>query len=208
MVAQQIRPWDVHDERLLAALEQVDREPFVPAAYRNLAFSDVEIPLTATAKMLFPRIEARLLQSADLQPTDEVLIIGGGSGYLAAVAAQLVRKVTVVEIDPTLVALAQQNLAAAGLTSVTVVEGDGSQGHGPYSAFDAILVTGSLPELPPALPNGLRTGGRLLVVVGREPIMQMVRIERQSATTWQQQSLFETVLAPLYSLPSPLPFTL
>ncbi|MDQ8033395.1 protein-L-isoaspartate O-methyltransferase [Bordetella genomosp. 1] len=201
MVEQQIRPWDVLDTRVLDALFTVRRESFVPPALRSLAFSDLEIPLQINAvdtrqTMLTPKLEARLAQELQLQPTDCVLEIGTGSGYQAALLAHLAQQVTTVEIDPRLVAFAQTNLQLNNVTDVKVETGDGRNGWG-STEYDAILVTGSVPTVPDALKYQLRVGGRLVVIVGEAPVMTACRITRTTAASFETVQLFETVIKPL-----------
>lgn len=201
MVEQQIRPWDVNDENVLAAIAKVRRELFVPEQYRNLAFSDLEIPLVVHGEdthqtMLAPKLEARLAQALALKPADCVLEIGTGSGHQAAMLAAMSRQVTSVEIDSRLSAFAQQNLKSAGVDNVTVETGDGSEGWG-TTEYDAVLVTGSLPCVPDALKYQLRLGGRLVAVIGQAPAMTAVRITRMTAASFEMETLFETVIKPL-----------
>lgn len=201
MVEQQIRPWNVLDPRVLDALFAVRREQFVLPALRALAFSDLELPLEINAvdtrqNMLAPKLEARLAQELQLQPTDCVLEIGTGSGYQAALLAHLAQQVTTVEIDSRLVAFAQQNLQLNNITDVKIETGDGRNGWG-STEYDAILVTGSVPVVPDALKYQLRVGGRLVVVVGEAPIMTACRITRTTAASFETVELFETVIKPL-----------
>ncbi|HTJ99358.1 MAG TPA: protein-L-isoaspartate O-methyltransferase [Bordetella sp.] len=201
MVEQQVRPWDVLDEKVLAALFKVRRELFVPPALRSLAFSDLEIPLEINAvdtreTMLAPKIEARLAQELLLTPTDAVLEIGTGSGYQAALLGALAQQVTTVEIDSRLVAFAQQNLQMNNVNNVKVETGDGRNGWG-TTEYDAILITGSVPTVPDGLKYQLGIGGRLVVVVGTAPVMTACRITRTTAASFETVQLFETVIKPL-----------
>ncbi len=201
MVEQQIRPWDVLDARVLQALFNVERERYVPAPMQGLAFSDVELPLIINAvdtreSMLTPKVEARLAQELLLKPTDCVLEIGTGSGYQAALLADLAQQVTSVEIDPRLAAFAQENLKRNQAGNVKVEVGDAHAGWG-TTEYDAILVTGSVPVVPDALKYQLRVGGRLVVVVGQLPVMTACRVTRTSAASFETQSLFDTVIKPL-----------
>src|SRR5690606_32390392 len=187
MVEQQFRPWEVLDQKVLDALFAVRREQFVPPAMRALAFSDLEIPLEINAvdtrqNMLAPKVEARLAQELQLTPTDCVLEIGTGSGYQAALLAHLAQQVTSVEIDNRLVAFAQQNLPMSSGANVKVQTGDGRIGRG-TAAYDATLVTGSVPVVPAALKSQLRVGGRLVVIVGQAPLMTACRITRTTAAS-------------------------
>jgi len=201
MVEQQIRPWEVLDSRVLDALFQVRRELFVPPALRSLAFSDLEIPLQINAvdtreTMLAPKMEARLAQELQLSASDCVLEIGTGSGYQAALLGRLAQQVTSVEIDSRLVAFAQQNLQLNHVANVKVETGDGRNGWG-STEYDAILVTGSVPVVPDGLKYQLRIGGRMVVVVGRAPVMTACRITRTTAASFDTAGLFETVVKPL-----------
>ncbi len=201
MIEQQIRPWDVLEERVLQALFNVQRERYVPAPMQGLAFSDVELPLIINAidtreSMLTPKVEARLAQELQLKPTDCVLEIGTGSGYQAALLANLAQQVTTVEIDHRLAAFAQENLKRNQAGDVKVEVGDAHAGWG-TTEYDAILVTGSVPVVPDALKYQLRVGGRLVVVVGQHPIMTACRVTRTSAASFETHSLFDTVIKPL-----------
>jgi protein-L-isoaspartate(D-aspartate) O-methyltransferase len=201
MIQQQIRPWDVLDPSVLALLNVVKREDFVPAEYRELAFADIEIPLKGDAKpgqtLFAPRVEARLLQELAIKDTDKVLEIGAGSGYVAALLAAKADFVYSVEIDPELVDRARHNLKQAGIANVSVDLGDGSQGWDLYTPYDVIVVSGSMPVLPETLPRQLKIGGRLWVVVGEAPLMEARLIKRTGENTFSNENLFETVLAPL-----------
>lgn len=201
MVEQQIRPWDVLDHKVLQALFTVRRERFVPSGMQALAFSDVELPLNINAvdtreTMLTPKVEARLAQDLLLQPTDCVLEIGTGSGYQAALLAQLAQQVTTIEIDSRLAAFGEQNLKRNQVTNAIVEVGDAHAGWG-TTEFDAILVSGSVPTVPNALKYQLRIGGRMVVVVGQNPVMTACRITRTSAASFETVSLFDTVIKPL-----------
>lgn len=201
MVEQQIRPWNVLDNKVLDTLFAVRREQYVPVALRALAFSDLEIPLQINGvdtceTMLAPKYEARFAQDLQLQPTDCVLEIGTGSGYQAALLAHLARQVTSVEIDSRLAAFAQQNLQRNGVNNVKVETGDGSRSWG-STEYDAILVTGSVPTVPDALKYQLRVGGRMIVVTGEAPVMTAWRITRTTAASFETEGLFETVFKPL-----------
>jgi len=201
MVEQQIRPWDVLDQRVLEATARTPRENFVPTAYRHVAFADLEIPLGHDEMMLPPRLEGRMLQTLALSPNDTVLEVGTGSGYFTALLATLSRHVYSVERIPALRARAGRLLVEHHIDNVTLDEGNGAQGWPRRGSFDAIVLTGSVPVLTPALKAQLAPGGRLLAVVGREPAMEMLRITRVDAESWRTESLFETVIPPLRDLP-------
>lgn len=197
MIEQQIRPWDVLDPQVLDLLFVVKREDFVPPAYRNLAFADMEIPLGNDQKMLAPKIEAKMLQELGIQKTDKVLEIGTGSGYMAALLAARAAHVVTVESRPALVSIAKQNLENAGITNVSVELGDGSSGWIQRGPYDAIVVSGSVPVVPAALLKQLRVGGRLAVVVGEAPVMEAQLITCTAEGVYNTVNLFETVVPAL-----------
>ena len=205
MIEQQIRPWDVLDQDVLDLLVVVKREQFVPTAYKDLAFFDTEIPLPGGENMLAPRVEARLLQEAAVKKHENVLEIGAGSGYMAALLAHRARHVTTVDIRHDLKDLAARNLAAYGVTNVDVVEGDGARGWGSES-YDVIVISGSLPVLPEAFLTQLKTGGRLLATIGEEPVMSAQVVTRVSDTVFETVKLFETSMKPLLHAATPSQF--
>ena len=197
MIEQQIRPWDVLDPKVLTLLSKVKREDFVPAAYRDLAFADLEIPLGEGQAMLPPRVEARLLQELGIKKTDRVLEIGTGSGYMAALLAASAEHVTTLEIRPSLAAIARENLQRSGVDNVTVEVANGLSGWSQRAPFDAILVSGALPEVPAALLKQLRVGGRLAVIVGEAPVMEAQLITCTAEGVFNTINVFETVMPSL-----------
>ena len=206
MIEQQIRPWDVLDTSVLDLLMVVKRENFVPAAHKALAFADTEIPLPGGQAMLNPKVEARLLQDVNVKKHESVLEIGVGSGYMAALLAHKGRHVTAVEVSPELKALAEKNLADNGVTNVTVELGNGAQGWSNGAPFDVIVVTGSLPELPPALLQQLKVGGRLAAIIGQSPAMKAQLITRTGEAGYDTRTLFETDVKALASATQPSQF--
>lgn len=212
MVEQQIRPWDVLDQRILDLLMRMRREDFVPEAYRGLAFVDMEIPLGALgdlgdgAVMWPPRLEGRAVQSLDIQPNERVLEVGTGTGFVTALLAHLAAEVVSVEIDPERAASAAALLAAHGLAHVQVRVGDAAQDWAQDGTFDAILLTGSVPILPEALLGRLNPGGRLFAIVGEAPIMVAQRVTAIGADTYHAENLFDTIAAPLRNAVGPSRF--
>jgi protein-L-isoaspartate(D-aspartate) O-methyltransferase len=207
MLGQQIRAWEVLDDRVLEALEQIPRERFVPEDYRDLAFADTEIPLAHGQSMLAPKIEGRLLQALHVEANDEVLEVGTGTGFLTACLAQLARQVYSVDIFPEFVESARTKLGAVGLGNLELGTADALQLDLP-GRFDAIAVTGSIPALEDRFVRMLRPGGRLFVVVGRTPVMEARLITLLATGSTTSQSLFETVLSPLINAERPEPFVL
>jgi protein-L-isoaspartate(D-aspartate) O-methyltransferase len=197
MVEQQIRPWEVLDQEVLDLLYVVRREEFVPQAYRDLAFSDLEIPLGEGETMMAPKIEARVLQELAVKPSDKVLEVGTGSGYLTALLAHRAAHVYSVEINPTLKAFGEANLRRAGVRNVTVELGDAARGWPNYAPYDVIVLTGSTPVLPESLPAQLTPRGRLFAVVGEPPVMSARLVTCVTDGSYSTVDLFETLLAPL-----------
>ncbi|MBF0471205.1 MAG: protein-L-isoaspartate O-methyltransferase [Gammaproteobacteria bacterium] len=197
MVEQQISPWNVNDRAVLNLMATLPREQFVPSEYANYAYSDIEIPLSPSANMLFPKVEARLLQGVALRKSDQILEIGSGSGYTAALLGKLGGQVTSIEIDPELADRARENLNKVGIDNVIVEQGDASDGWESDTRFDVIAIGGSLPFVPDSFKNQLKVGGRLFCVIGNRPVMDAVVIVRTHAKEWQEQFLFETLLTPL-----------
>ena len=201
MIEQQIRPWDVLDETVLSLLKRLKREDFVPATYRNMAFMDIEIPLGHGESMLSPKVEARLLQELKLMPSDKVLEIGTGSGYLTALLASLAKHVYSVDIVPEFVAAAELKLTAQGLNNVTLEVGDAARGWAKHAPYDAILVSGSEPILAQELIAQLNPGGRLIAFVGEAPAMAARRIKVIEPGVQTSQDLFETNVRALVNAP-------
>ncbi|MCK6434569.1 MAG: protein-L-isoaspartate O-methyltransferase [Burkholderiaceae bacterium] len=207
MIEQQIRPWDVLDAGVLSLLAMVKREDFVPAAYRALAFVDTEVPLPEGQCMLAPRVEARMLQEAQVQRHERVLEIGAGSGFMAALLGHRAQSVVTMENRPALARMARENLRRALSSNVVVRDGDGAQGLPGEAPFDAIVLSGSVSSVPQALLEQLRPGGRLLAIVGQEPVMRAVRITRQPQGGYTTVELFDTVAPALDGFAPPTRFT-
>jgi protein-L-isoaspartate(D-aspartate) O-methyltransferase len=201
MIEQQIRPWELTDLAVLKLLHSVRRDLFVPAAYQHLAFADTQLPLGHGAAMLAPTLEARSLQALAVQKEERVLEVGTGSGYMASLLAASAEHVWSVEIVPELVAAARTNLSRAGITNVTVEQGNGLEGLPANAPFDVIMVSGAVPAIPQELLAQLKVGGRLFAVVGEAPAMTAQLVTRSSETNWVTRSLFETV-ADLLQVPA------
>lgn len=206
MIEQQIRTWEVLDERVLSLLNQVHREDFVPESERELAFADAFIPLAHGQQMMQPKIEARLVQTLNIVPTDSVLEIGTGSGYLTALLAKSAKHVYSVDIFSDFVESARSKLAAHDMRNVTLETGDASKGWDKHGPYDVIAVTGSLPILTDTFQKLLKIGGRLFVVVGESPIQEALLIRRAGEQEWHTESLFETYLPALINAPQPQRF--
>ena len=201
MIEQQIRPWDVLDQKVLDVIAAIPRDAFVIPVYRQLAYADVELPLGDGEVMMEPKVEARMVQSLRLTPTDRVLEIGTGSGYATALLARLAGHVYSVERLEALSQRAAARLAEHGIQNVTLKVGDGSAGWPEQAPYDAMAVTGSLPSLDETLQRQLKLGGRLFVIVGEPPVMEALLLTRVGDNDWSRESLFDTELPPLRGLP-------
>lgn len=197
MIEQQIRPWNVLNSEVLETLAQVRRELFVPPACQGMAFSDLEVPLISDAAkamhlgqhMLAPRVEARLLQELEIQPTDRVLEVGTGSGYMAALLAHRAAHVTTLEIDPEIAEMARENLLGAGVENVQVRVADAASDPISEGPFNVIVLSGSVAKVPEHLQVLLLDGGRLAGIVGELPMMRATVVRRTgnqytTATPW------------------------
>jgi protein-L-isoaspartate(D-aspartate) O-methyltransferase len=193
MVEQQVRPWDVLDVRVLDVLSQMPREAFVPEAYRALAYADLPVPIGHGELMLKPVVEGRMLQSMALLPTDEVLEIGTGSGFIAACLGRLARDVLSLEVHADLAATAQARLAQLGFDGNVRVEVADALRYQTPRQFDAICVSAAVDAIPQHFVQWLRPGGRMFVVQGRAPAMTAVLV-RNEVNGPRIESLFETVL--------------
>ena len=197
MVEQQVRPWDVLDDKVLNTLEQIPRDQYVPSQYTNLAYADTAIPLNDQQKMMHPILEGRLLQLLDIQPEDNVLEIGTGSGFVTACLAHLACHVESIEIDTELAEAAQQRLQQHSINNVTISCGNGLEPGNPNIKYNVIVLTGSVSEIPQQLKQMLAQNGRMFVVVGSAPAMQAHIITRIDDDNWADETIFETVLQPL-----------
>jgi protein-L-isoaspartate(D-aspartate) O-methyltransferase len=202
MVQQQVRTWDVLDQDVLDTLQALPRHEFVPEAYRAFAYADIQVPLGEGQVMMHPKVEARMLQELHLRPTDRVLEIGTGSGYVCALLSRLAGMVYSVEISPALAESARRRLEAHGIANVSLKVGDGYHGWADHAPYEAIAVTGSVPEVPNELRQQLALGGRLFVVVGQPPVMEAVLVTRVGKADWARDSLFDTELPALLGAPT------
>jgi protein-L-isoaspartate(D-aspartate) O-methyltransferase len=207
MLEQQIRAWEVLDNRVLRVLGETPREQFVPEAERLLAFADIEIPIGNGQCMLAPKIEGRLLQSLGLEPVDRVLEVGTGTGFLTACLAKLAESVESIDIFPDFVDGARERLARLGVKNVTVECRDATSLDA-GERYDAIAVTASVPALSEHFVRMLKPQGRLFIVVGRAPVMEASLVTMHARKEWTEQSLFETVLTPMLNVEQAEPFVL
>lgn len=195
MVEEQLEARGIEDERVLEAMRRVPRHLFVPEAVRPQAYADSALPIGHGQTISQPYVVAAMTEAARIAPGERVLEVGTGSGYGAAVLAELGARVVSVEILPELAEGARERLAAAGYEGVTVVTGDGRRGVPEEAPFDAILVTAGSPEIPEPLLEQLREGGRLVMPVGGG-LQELVVVERR-AEGFERRRLFPVRFVPL-----------
>ncbi|MCF6225282.1 MAG: protein-L-isoaspartate O-methyltransferase [Xanthomonadales bacterium] len=194
MVKQQIRPWEVTNHRVLETLGSIQREDFVPARYRKLAYADMGIPLDHGQQMMHPVIEGRLLQAIDLQADETVLEIGTGSGFLSACLAKLGKAVCSVDIHAELSAQASKMLKNKKIKNIECFSGDALNGWMPEQAHDVVVVTGGVREIPEVFKEWVNPGGRLFIISGNSPAMEARLLKRLNISDWEDSGLFETDL--------------
>ena len=171
MVQQQVRTVDVFDPTILQVLGSVPREQFVPAGMEALAFAETELPLANGQFMMAPNIEGRMLQALAVEPSDRVLEVGTGSGFVTACLARLGASVTSIDLYEDFQAAAAANLKDSGIKNFDLQIMDAMQ-QLPTEEYDVIAVTGSIEEFDPRFVMALKPGGRLFVVVGTSPNME------------------------------------
>ena len=191
MIEQQVRPWEVLDNQVLTTLNKINRADFVREPYKGLAYADCQIPIATGVKMFPPNLEGRMLQALLVDSTDLVLQIGSGSGFITACLAQLAQRVTSFDCNADIVDFAKQNLSAYPFNNIDFEVADVMQLER-EQAYDVITVTASLAEVPDNLKQALKVGGRMFIIVGNSPVMQVLLISRASESEWNTQSLFET----------------
>lgn len=206
MVEQQVRAWDVLDQRVLDVLRQIPRELFVPQAQRYRAYADVEVPLARSQHMLRPSVVGRLLQALLPLACERVLEIGAGSGFVTACLRAMSGSVDSLEVFPELAQEARHNLALLGMRDVEVTDADAMQADS-GTRYDVIALTASLPLYDARFERMLEVGGRLFVVVGEAPVMEARLVQRTGTDSFATQSLFETVIDPLVHAARPPEFT-
>jgi protein-L-isoaspartate(D-aspartate) O-methyltransferase len=173
MVESQVRPSDVTDRRIIRAMAAVPREQFVPAALRDVAYMDADVPLTANSghrrMLIAPRVFAKLAQLAEIGADDTVLDVGAATGYSSAILARLAKSVVALECDETLAAAARNAISSLAVANVDVVSGDLAAGHPQAGPYDAIIVEGAVIDAPETLLEQLKDGGRLVAVRRASP---------------------------------------
>lgn len=195
MVEQQVRPWEVLDEKVLEALHNVKREDFVPAAHRRLAYADLEIPLAHGECMMKPVVEGRMLQALDIKFSDAILEIGTGTGYITACLAALGREVTSIDLHQDFIEEATRKLQEKNVANAQLQVADAMRSFECDYEFDAICVTGAAAAMPEKFKKWMKpAGGRMFIVTGDSPAMQAKLVTRLDHGNWVEETLFETDL--------------
>ena len=189
MIKQQVRTWEVTDNRVLDILYKYPREEFVPESWRELAYADTNIVLNDNSCMLFPGLEARMLQALDVQRGESVLEIGTGCAYMTALLADLSGNVVTLDTQDLVQPGIRENLA-----NVSFETGSISEGWQDKAAFDVIVLNGSVQTVPEELLAKLNDGGRLFAVVGDEPVMTATLISKELDGSRSEEAMFETLL--------------
>lgn len=192
MIKQQIRTWDILNTTVLALFEKVHREDFVPENFKQLAFADINIPLTHGQSMMTPREEAKIIQELEIHNTDKILVIGVESGFLLALVSKMGGQVYYVNNELTSFEEVKQKVEEHKFPNINLLIGNHQYGWHDYTPFNVIILTGSSPYVPEELKNALDLNGRLFVVVGKPPIMEAMLITRLFENTWNEKKLFET----------------
>ena len=197
MVEQQVRPWSVLDASVLQTMEDIPRDVFVPEELASLAYADIEVLLGHDETMLFPRVEGRMLQELELSIDDDCLLVGTGSGYTTACIANMAKHVDSIDIYDDFLEKAANNLTTINLANFTLENKDALSVESSFDKkYDAIAVTGSVPEYLPIFEELLKPGGRLFIIVGSKPAMHALKVERLE-DKFIRTTLFETLVKPL-----------
>jgi len=199
MIEQQIRTWDIFDEKVLGLYDKIKRENYVPNEYKKLAFTDVQLPLKHDQFMLAPKQEAKVLQALKIKPTDNILHVGTGSGFFAAMLAFLSNHVVTVEVHERLLIEARLIHQADKLSNITYIHDDGIFGYSEYAPYDVIVFTGGLVKEPIGLREQLKMGGKLFLFEGNKTLMRANLIEKVGSNEYETSSIFEDVVPLLIS---------
>lgn len=196
MIDGQFRPNEVNDGRVIAAFKSIPREQFVPKTLRGVAYVDEDLAIGSNRYLMEPMVFARLIEAADIEDEDTVLIVGAGSGYSAAVVAQLCETVVALEEDADLVKKAEAALQALDIHSVPVLEGSLNAGAAKQGPYSVIILEGAVDHIPDGLGKQLAEGGRLVCVKTRDRVGR-AHIAVKTAGILSGRDLFDANVAPL-----------
>lgn len=201
MIEQQIRPWKVLDDEVLNLMSSIPRELFVPDAYKALAFADIAVPLSDGRHLLHPKEEGRVLQEIKPERNEKVLVVGSATGYVAALLASFANEVYAVESNDDYVEVSVGHFTKLNIHNITVSCSDPAQGLETQAPYDVIVILGSMQIMSEVLKKQMKVGGRMFCVLGQEPTMEAVLIERQSDNKWQETGLFELLTPSIPNAP-------
>jgi protein-L-isoaspartate(D-aspartate) O-methyltransferase len=207
MVESQVRPSDVTDRRIMAAMTNIARERYVPPNLLTLAYTDEAVPLSGGRALMAPRTLARLIQLAGAEMGDKALVVGAATGYGAAVLGHLGCHVVALECDALLAKAAQTALINEALEHVTVVTGALTEGHAAGAPYDVILVEGAVELIPPGLLSQLAAGGRLVTIVIADGVGRAVVVSKAEGGVPSQRAAFDAEAASLPGFERPRGFT-
>lgn len=193
MIKQQLHTWDVIDEQVLKLFDILPRERFLPAKFRELAYSDLSLPLGYGQTTMSPKEEARIIQALQVQPTDRVLVLGTNDAYIPAVLAKMASWVFSVSTIEAFTEHAKSLLATLHIYNVTPVTSSITQGLREAPPYDVIVCTGSLAFLPSSFQQFLAVNGRMLSIIGDEPMMDVILSKRMSPDEWKVDKIFQVV---------------
>ncbi len=193
MIEQQIRPWSVLDSTVLQTMGDIPRDIFVPTTLSSMAYADIEIPLEHDETMMFPRVEGRMLQELELDINDECLEVGTGSGFTAACMATMAKHVDSIDIYDDFLESAEQKFKEVNISNISLENKDALSMSDTGKQYDAIAVTGSLPEYTSHFEQLLKPNGRLFIVVGMNETMHAMKVLRKDSL-FIRETLFETKL--------------
>jgi protein-L-isoaspartate(D-aspartate) O-methyltransferase len=186
MVERQIAARGIHNQQVLAAMLEIPRHLFIPPPYDHAAYDDNPLPIGSGQTISQPYIVALMTELLHPKATDNVLEIGAGSGYQAAILSRLVRRLTTIERIMTVADMARRNLKSIGIDNVIVIEGDGSLGYPGNAPYDGIIITAATPEVPKPLIGQLADGGTLVAPVGSRDIQDLITLHKQGQSFIQE----------------------
>ena len=203
MIKQQVRTWDVSDEKIVQLFGSIPREHFLPEHLHQLAYADSQLPIGHSQVTMPPKELARALQALNIKKHETVLEIGTGTSYSTALLAELANHVNSVDIFEDFIEHGKNHLQLLGIENASLFVGDAAQGWDEKTAYDVILCTASMPVLPKIFRTQLTIQGRLFVILGEAPVMEALVITRLTKDTWQTNCLFETNMPALLNAQQP-----
>ncbi len=206
MLQKQLREQFMLSESILASMANIPRHDFVPDSYKSIAYADLTIPLDHDEFMMTPNEEARMLAALNILPSDKILEIGTGSGYVTALLATLGHSVISLDIHEDFIKAANKKLKNHKLDNIKFIQQNGVSAYEQAKPYDVICITGGLHRLNYSLLNQVRKGGRIFAILGEYPSMTATLFHQDMKGNWQQQSLFETQIKYLKNIPAPSAF--